>query len=232
MQKINLLGMNLTDYSLREAIGITDRFLGSGSLNTILFISAKMLVGAGISGEQKAWLEAGDLIIWSDAEIIKYAGISDRERIREVENEEYVKELLKRLGRGKKPICLLAESEEDVETLKEDLLYLRQDLKIVGSEVIGSGKEDPEDAANRINSLTPSVIISRMEFEYQEKLMEEIKRFLNADVWIALNQQMILNGQGFFLKKLWNKWYHHLFQKQLETWHDQQDQSEKQEPEE
>ena len=50
MQKINLPGMNLTDYSLRESISITDRFLGSGSLNTVLFISAKILVGTGLYG--------------------------------------------------------------------------------------------------------------------------------------------------------------------------------------
>ena len=43
MQKINLPGMTLTDYSLREAIGITDRFLGSGSLNTILFMGMGLL---------------------------------------------------------------------------------------------------------------------------------------------------------------------------------------------
>lgn len=47
MQKINILGMSLTDYSFKEAIGITDRFLGNGSLNTILFVSAKILVGVG-----------------------------------------------------------------------------------------------------------------------------------------------------------------------------------------
>ncbi len=217
MQKINLLGMNLTDYSLRESISITDRFLGSGSLNTILFISAKMLVGAGISEEQKAWIEDADLIIWSDAEIVRRAGIEAKDRINEVKNQEYVKELLKHLERGKKPVYLLAESEEGLEELRMDLLYIRQDLKIAGSGIIALEQEEWENEANRINNLAPAAIISRMEFSRQEKLMVEMRRFLNADVWVALNNQMIFEGQKkLSVKKLLNKWYHHLFRKLLQ----------------
>lgn len=224
MQKIDLLGMKLTDYSLREAISITDRFLGKGSLNTILFISAKMLVGAGISEEQKAWIEAVDLVIWSDAEIVRQAGIKARERIHEVENQEYMKEVLKRLGRGKKPVYLLAESEEELEKLRGDILFLRQDLKIVGSGVIDV-EEEWEDAANQINSVAPAAIISRMEFQRQEELMAETKQFLNADIWLALNNQMILNNQKVMpFKKLLNKWYHLLFQRQMMEYQNMEEQ--------
>lgn len=219
MQKINLLGMDLTDYSLRESIGITDRFLGSGSLNTILFISARMLVGAGISDEQKEWIEDTDLIIWSDAEIIKQAGIKAKDRIHEVENQGYIRELLKRLGRGKKSVYLLAESEEELAKLKADLLHLRGDLNIVGGGTVGYAQEAWENEANRINMIAPAAIISRMEFAWQEKLMAEMKRFLNADVWVALNHQMTLrDDRKFSLRKIWNKWYHLLFQKQLESY--------------
>lgn len=229
MQKINLFGMNLTDYSLRESISITDRFLGSGSLNTVLFISAKMLVGAGISSEQKTWIEDVDLIIWSDAEIIKQAGVKAKERIHEVENQEYIKEVLKRLGRGKKPLYLLAESEEELEKLKADLLYLREDLKIVGGGAVDTEWDGWEDEANRMNSLASAAIISRMEFTRQEKLMSDMKRFLNADIWLALNNQMILKDQGrFSFKKIWDRWYRLLFRKQLQSYN----QTENQEKEE
>ena len=55
MQKIDLFGMELVDHSLKEALWITDSFLKNGAPNTILFISAKMLVGAGGSDMQKEW---------------------------------------------------------------------------------------------------------------------------------------------------------------------------------
>lgn len=221
MQKINLLGMELTDYSLREAIGITDRFLGSGSLDAVLFISAKTLVGVSVFAEWRECLKSADLIIWSDAEIVKYVGIKEKARIAEVENQEYIKEVLKRLGTGKKPVYLLAESEKELEKLELDLMLFREDLNIVGGGVPGGAPEEWDDEANRINALAPAAILSNMQFERQAKLMERMKKFLNADIWLALDYQMMLGGRKVpILKRLLKKWYHHLFRKQLLEYHD------------
>lgn len=220
MQKINLLGMTLADYSLREAIGITDRFLGSGSLNTVLFISAKILVGAGVLAEQQEWIRDADLIVWSDAEIAKQAGIKAKDRIHEVEDQDYLKEALRRLGRGKKAVYLLAESEEDLDKLEFDLRLLREDLNIAGSGIISGIPEEWENEANRINAIAPAAVISRLQFDRQGKLMERMKKILNADIWLALDPQMILGSQKVpFLRRMLGKWYHHLFQRQLLEYH-------------
>lgn len=226
MQRINILGMSLTDYSLKEAIGITDRFLGSGSLNTILFISAKILVGAGISPEQQAQIMAADLIVWSDAEIVRRAGITAKERIHEVENQDYLKEVLKRLGKGKKPLYLIADSEEELERLEYDLKGAREDLNIVGKGIVRDVQADWDDEANRINMLAPVAVISRMYFEKQAELVERMKKFLNADIWLALDHEMLPTDRRVpFIRKLLGKWYHHLFQKLLAEYHhtDRQD---------
>lgn len=220
MQKINLFGMDLTDYSLRESLGILDRYLNNGALNTILYMSAKMLVGANISQEQKNWIEDIDLVIWSDAEILEHAGIKARNRIHEVENKEFMREFLKRLGKNKKPAYLLAESEEELERLKEDLLYLRGDLNIIGGSVVDDEEmvveTDIPNVINDINLLAPTAIISRISFERQEKFMVETRKFLNAEVWLALNNQMILNeDRPMRMHKLANKWYHVLFSRQI-----------------
>lgn len=216
MQKINILGMSLTDYSLREAIGITDRFLGGGSLNTILFVSAKILVGAGISAKQQAWIEGADLIVWSDAEIIRQAGITAKNRIHEVENQEYLKEILRRLGRGKKSLYLLGESEEELEKLEYDLKNFREDMNIIGKGIAGSIQTEWDDQANRINDFAPVAVISRMPFERQVEIVESMKNFLNAEIWLALDYEMLPADRKVpFWKKILSKWDHHVFQKLL-----------------
>lgn len=220
MQKINILGMSLTDYSLREAISITDRFLGSGSLNTILFVSAKILVGAGSAEKRQEWIESADLVVWSDAEIVRQAGITAKNRIHEVENQEYLKEVLKRLGRGKKPLYLLAESEEELEKLEHDLKYIREDLVIAGEGIAGSTQAEWDTEANRINGLAPVAVISRMPFERQAEIVECMKNFLNADIWVALDCEMLPDNRKVpFLRKLLSKWDHHVFQKLLSEYH-------------
>ncbi len=229
MQKINILGMNLTDYSVREAVGITDRFLGSGSLNTILFISAKILVGVGVSEEQQAWMADADLIVWTDAEIVKQAGIRTKDRIHEVEDQSYIREVLKRLGRGKKSLYLLAESEEKLEELEADLKGVREGLNIIGRSVAdGMVQEEWDDIANRVNELAPVAVISRIGFEHQMRMMEGMKRILNAEIWLALDHRVLSGGEKEpFLKKLLSKWYHLLFQKQLSEYQGANRQDEK-----
>lgn len=220
MQKINMLGMNLTDYSLREAIGITDRFLGSGGLNTILFVSAKILVGAGISEEQKEWIKAADLIVWSDAEIVRQAGISAKDRIHEVEDQEYLKEVLKRLKRGKKPIYLLARSEEELEKLEYDLRSFREELDIVGKGIAGDAPAQWDNEANRINALAPVAIISRMPFEEQAEIVKEMKNFLNAEIWLVLDCEMVPADRRVSLpRRILGEWYRHAFRRLLSEYH-------------
>lgn len=220
MQKINILGMSLTDYSLREALSITDCFLEEGSLNTILFISAKILVGAGNSAEQQEWIAGADLIVWSDAEIVRRAGINAGERIHEVENQDYIKEVLKRLGRAGSPVYLLAESEEELERLEFDLRSSRDDLNIVGEDVVGDVEAEWDSAANHINESAPTAVISRIPFERQARLMDRTKRFLNADIWLALDYEMLPDSRrASFPRRLLGKWYHLLFQRLLTEYH-------------
>ena len=221
MQKIDLFGMELVDHSLKEALWITDSFLKNGAPNTILFISAKMLVGAGGSDMQKEWLKAADLIIWSDAQVLQQAGITSKNRIHEVENQDYIKEVLKKLGRNRKTVYRLAESEEQLVKLREDLLHLRSDLMIAGERIV-SLDENVETLVNDINSRTPTAVISRLPYVEQERLMMETKRFLCAEVWMALNYQMILNEERpVAVKKLLNKWYHFVFQKLIKKYKDE-----------
>lgn len=233
MQKINMLGMSLTDYSLREKIGITDRFLGRGSLNTILFVSAKILVGAGISEKQKKWIEEADLVVWSDAEIVRQAGVIAKDRIHEVENQAYLKEVLKRLGRGRKSLYLLANSEEDLERLRDDLKSFREDLVIAGEDAVGRGRGEWDDEANRINMVAPAAVISRMPFEKQAEIVESMKNYLNADIWLALDHEMVPgNRKAPLIRKILGKWYHHAFQKLLSEYRhpDRQEEAEEEAP--
>ena len=39
---------------------------------------------------------------------------------------------------------------------------------------------------NEINESAPSVIISRVDYAFQGKLMEDGRKFCNADIWIGL----------------------------------------------
>ena len=53
MQKINILGVELTDYSLKESLLRLDGYVRGGGLNTILYITTPVLIMAGENEEEK-----------------------------------------------------------------------------------------------------------------------------------------------------------------------------------
>ena len=162
---------------------------------------------------------------------MRQAGVRDRDRIHEVENQDYIKEVLKRLDRGKKPLYLLAESEEELERLEADLRAIREDLIVAGAGVVSGMQEEWDDEANRINALAPAAVISRLQFERQGRLIEGMKKILNADIWLALDHQMVLGSKKVpFLRRLLSKWYHLLFQRQIQEYHEAREKEQNESP--
>ena len=105
---------------------------------------------------------------------------------------------------------LLAETPEQCKALNNDLLQQRPDLHIIGSYAEKIETKDIPEIINEINAAAPAVIISQMSFDRQEQLMVETRQYLNAEVWLALNDQMVLGeDRQTALKKLLDKWYRH-----------------------
>ncbi len=184
MQKINILGVAITDYSLKESLIKLDSFIGGGGLNTILYVTTPMLIMAGENEEEKNEIEAMDMTLCGDADILKVAEIKSVSRLYEVENQVFLKEFLRRLVLGGGKVYLLAESEEEVDSLQGELENIQKDIQIVGKSVIPDGGEGLEEIINRINDIAPIAVISRFPSGGQEKWMIEAKPFVNAEVWL------------------------------------------------
>ena len=76
MQTINVLGVTLRSYSLKEAMAQTDSFLRNGALNTIVNLSADMLVEAGKDESYRQFLEEADMTVLDDRETRAALGLS------------------------------------------------------------------------------------------------------------------------------------------------------------
>ena len=137
MQNLNILGVALTDYSLKESLFMLDGFIKGGGLKTILYLTTPMLIMAGEDAEEKAAIEAMDMTLCGDADILRVAGIKSASRQYEVDNLVFLKEFLRRLARNGRKVYLLAESEEEVNLLREDLEALQNGI------IIGAAARQP-----------------------------------------------------------------------------------------
>ncbi|NTV77843.1 MAG: hypothetical protein HGA25_01525 [Clostridiales bacterium] len=190
MKKTNLLGIELTDYSLKESMKNVEKFLHNGPLDTISYVSTRILIEAAENEEQKEWISSMDMTICGEADILRAANLASRNRIKEVENDEFLKEFVSKMARGGHTVFLIAESEAKLANLEAYLKDYHSELLVVGTYLLGEGTESEDAMVNEINDVAPDVIISRLSYPKQEKLIFDNKKRINGEIWLALLEQM------------------------------------------
>lgn len=101
MRKMQVLGIELQDHTVREAMKKTDAFLRDGKVSTIAYITMRGLMEAEESQERQDFLRELDLTVPADSDILRAAGIATRNRVREVDNDEFLTEFLRKIVRGR-----------------------------------------------------------------------------------------------------------------------------------
>ena len=186
MKKIKLLGMKLQDRYARESLILAERFLKQRAVNVILYLTTSVLLEAAENEEEKEWIEAADATLWGDTQILKVAEITARGRANEVEEKEFLKSFLRRMARTHKSILVLADTEEQAQNLKEELIRMQNGITVVGTMAIQDTEDSKEDIINEINMIAPSVIMVRMPFSMQQKWLMQSRQYMNAGLWIGM----------------------------------------------
>ena len=151
IKKIEILGMNLDNYTVREAMLQVEVYLTNATMNTIENISMEMLVKAQNDEVLKECIEQLDLAIISEKEILKAAGVISAQRMRETGENEFAREFMKRIVRNKKTVYLLGDTSAQIETLQEFLRSKYPTLKISGLYALEDCTGDFDNIINEIN---------------------------------------------------------------------------------
>lgn len=186
MKEIHILGVSIREYSLKESLAVTEDYLKNGAMNTVLFVSAKILLKAGENPELKELIESMDMTVCAEPDILRAADVATMSRVREVENNAYLKEVVRRLFKGKYTVYLLTEKEEDIVRLKEQLGQVGPTLRIVAENNLEAVEERMDNLVNHMNDIAADVIISMIPFPKQEMIIAENKNYINSEVWFAL----------------------------------------------
>lgn len=225
MREINILGLRLRDYTLREKMRLVDAYLRSGKLNTITYVSTQILMSAEKDPQEKQWLEAVNIVVYCDADIARAAGVTARKYLKEIENNSFLKELLRKLVCEKYPIYLLSDSEENMEALESELERLQGMAEIAGKRIF---REDEEETGgdiviNDINDKAPGAVLSLLGYPRQEAFLFHNRDKINTDIWVGLHEDSpVLGGEekgtGALLKKLQKR----VFQRKVHQYENQE----------
>ncbi len=195
MKHMQVLGVELRDYSVREAMRKVDFFLRDGKVATIAYITTRGLMEAESSPELKTFLAELDMTVAADVDILRAAGVANRSRAKEIENDEFLEEFLKKLVRGKKTVYLLSDTAEHLGLLEEQLKGYRGGLRIVGRFSFDALEQDEDYLINEMNGLMPNVVISNIVSPLREQFFENHHMKMNVSIWLMLKDKMVIAAQ-------------------------------------
>jgi N-acetylglucosaminyldiphosphoundecaprenol N-acetyl-beta-D-mannosaminyltransferase len=185
-KKIDILGIQLDNHSVREAMRKVETYLGNQELNTIEKVSSGMLIGSEQDPVLKEMIKNLDLALIGEKEILKVAGIDTMQRIRETEENDFFFAFFDRMEKDGKKMFLLAETSEQLADAKAKLTELFPELAIDGTFALSECVGNEEAVINEINALTPDVIISVVSSPRQEHFFMEHKDKIGANLWYGL----------------------------------------------
>lgn len=190
IKKVKLLGMEIDNYTVREAMLQVEVFLDNNVLNTIENISTKVLVAAEQTESVRECMEQLDLAIIAEKGILTAAGITSAQRIREIKDQDFFQEFMKRIIRNHKSVFLLGAKREKIEGFQQMLNERYPQLKIVGMSAMQECVGDIDAVINEMNAMAPDVIFSILPTPEQEQFLLEKKDRLNAKIWYGLGEDL------------------------------------------
>lgn len=225
MRKMNVLGIPLRDYTLRETLKKVDIFLTGGKMGTIALITMKGLIEAQDSPEIKEWMSSLDMTVAADADILRAADINYRGRIHDVENQLFISEFLRKVVRQKKTVYLMSQKTASLEKLEKDLLAYEENLSIVGKAALDDLEQDDDFVVNDMNMKVPDVLISNLESPRQERFTKENQMKMNVRIWLMVraDRDLYTKEKGSF-KQIYNKILQWWFRIRLNRYEEQKNQ--------
>ena len=223
MRKMNVLGIPLRDYTLRETLKKVDIFLAGGKMGTIGLITMKGLIVAQDSLEIKEWISGLDMTVTADADILRAADINYRGRIHDVENQLFISEFLKKLVRQKKTVYLMSQNAASLEKLEKELLSYEENLSIVGKVAVDELEQDDDFVINDMNMKVPDVLISNLESPKREQFTKENQMKMNVRLWLMVraDRELYTQEKNSF-KQIYNKFLQWWFRIRLNRYEEQQ----------
>lgn len=186
IKKVELLGIEIDNYTVREAMQKVETYLNTTGMNTIGAISMEMLVRAEEDETLKDCIEGLDLVIINEKEILQAAGVNSQQRVREISERQFLKEFMKRMIHNDQTVYLFGATKQDVETLETFLMENYGNIKLVGKFAIEDCVGDFDGVVNESNIVSPDVIFSVIPTPEQEYFLMENKGKMNAKVWYGL----------------------------------------------
>lgn len=204
VKKIEILGIQLDNGTVREAMAQMEAWYENHRFNTIEMVSMQMLLDSETDAVLKEAISSLDLTVIGEKGILQEAKADTMQRIRETEQHNFSDEFLKRLESGGKAVFLLGEKQKAVEELKQELMENYPKLVLAGMAATENCVGDLDAVINEMNVTTPDVVISVLPSPKQEHFLMEHRDKMNANIWYGIGKFGINRKKSGIKGIFWN----------------------------
>ena len=155
IKKIDIMGIGLDNYTVRESMRQVENYLSNDVLNTIENISMQMLIASETDPVLHNVISELDLSVIGEKEILKAADADSMQRVQETEQNDFSYEFYRRIERNKRSIFVLGQTEEGVQKVKAELQEAFPKLILAGEYALENCVGNLDAVINEMNASLP-----------------------------------------------------------------------------
>ncbi len=204
MREIDVLGVTIKDYPLKELLNKTSEFLNNDGVKTMSWLSANVILSVSENYEQREWVDSLDLMICDQAGVLKTGRAAAQLQI-DGKSEDFLENHLKYLANNGASLVFVSDRIQNLDKFSEWIGKHNDRLNITGSYLIDK-VDDMDDLFNRLNTDMPQVVYTCLPWLIQGELLARAREVSNASFWLSFLPEMI-NGDSSDTENKGSAWF-------------------------
>lgn len=191
--KMNVLDVQLDDYTAKEAMRTATEYMKTEPVNTIEIVTVDILMRVAEDTALKENLEQIDMVLAGDEAILEAVGNSEKKRLQEAHSQVFLKMLMRYFHKNQSKVFLLADTEQELTVLEEYMEKEYGGIEVIGTAVVPEDESADDLIMNSINGAETEAdcVISVLASPKQEAFISRCRPVLNARLWFGIGKGMM-----------------------------------------
>ena len=223
IKTIDVAGIELDNYTVRETIMNVEKNMSDSGFHTIEEVNMDMLIQAESDEVIREALASVEHTVIAEREILEAVGADSYQRKHEIDHHDFFYEMMKRIERNHKTIFVVGEKAEHTQQMCNRIMELYAKCNVIGAEALEECSGNLDALINEINSQTPDVIISVIPSPMQEHFLMENREKLSAGLWYGMGTMELEEPKRGFANGIRKMFRTHKLEKHLNHYSEKQD---------
>ena len=191
MKTMNVLGVTIDEYPLKELLKIASESLAGPNVCTMSWVSGSVLLSLDDDAFQKEWLEDIDITLGMINVNLKNGRLA-RLTDDDGKNRDFMDNYFKYLSNTGVEPAIVCDNAERLEHFKEWLKKINPKFKI-SSEHIFDSMDDKDELFNKLNGEGQRIVLVCVPWTIEGPLLMNAHHVSNTPVWLSVLPEMIID---------------------------------------